>query len=62
MSKIALKRDKFKRALNALEAIYQLAPDQDRVLVDATIQRFEFSFELAWKFLKDFFLGTRLRT
>lgn len=28
----------------------------DRVNIDATVRRFEFTFELAWKFLKDYFL------
>ena len=28
----------------------------DRLSIDATIQRFAFTFELAWKFLKEFFL------
>ncbi len=27
----------------------------DRANIDATIQRFEFTFELGWKFLKDYF-------
>jgi nucleotidyltransferase substrate binding protein (TIGR01987 family) len=27
----------------------------DRSNVDATIQRFEFTFELAWRFLRDYF-------
>ena len=33
---------------------------EDRINIDATIQRFEFTFELAWKFLNDFFFGRGL--
>jgi nucleotidyltransferase substrate binding protein (TIGR01987 family) len=50
-----MKFDKFKKALQALEAIYDKPMQEDRSNVDATIQRFEFTFELFWKFLKDFF-------
>jgi nucleotidyltransferase substrate binding protein (TIGR01987 family) len=56
MSKIKIKYDKFNKALISLEAIY-LRPlaTNDRIIIDACIQRFEFTFELAWKLLKDFF-------
>jgi nucleotidyltransferase substrate binding protein (TIGR01987 family) len=53
MSKI--KFEKFEKALISLEAIYLKPMQDDRSNVDATIQRFEFTFELAWKFLKDYF-------
>lgn len=55
MSKIQIKFEKFKKALKALEALYNKKTDQDRAYIDATIQRFEFTFELAWKLLKDYF-------
>jgi nucleotidyltransferase substrate binding protein (TIGR01987 family) len=57
MSKIEIKFEKFKKALLSLEAIYLKPMQEDRSNVDATIQRFEFTFELAWKFLKDYFLA-----
>ncbi len=41
---------KFKEALNRLNEAVQLKDSP--LLVDAVIQRFEFSFELAWKTLK----------
>ncbi len=55
MSRSEVKFEKFKKALLSLEAIYLKPMQDDRSNVDATIQRFEFTFELAWKFLKDYF-------
>jgi nucleotidyltransferase substrate binding protein (TIGR01987 family) len=55
MSKSEIKFEKFKKALLSLEAIYLKPIQDDRSNIDATIQRFEFTFELAWKFLKDYF-------
>lgn len=55
MSKSKIKFEKFQKALLALESIYLKPVQEDRVNIDATIQRFEFTFELAWKFLKDYF-------
>lgn len=55
MSKINIKLGKFRKALIALESIYLKPMTEDRVYIDATIQRFEFTFELAWKFLKEYF-------
>lgn len=55
MSKSKIKFEKFQKALLSLEAIYLKPMQDDRSNVDATIQRFEFTFELAWKFLKDYF-------
>lgn len=56
MLKIHIKFEKFKKAFIALEAIYMKPIEEDRANIDATIQRFEFTFELAWKFLKHYFL------
>lgn len=55
MKKTEIKLEKFKKALTALEAIYLKPVQEDRSNIDATIQRFEFTFELGWKFLKDYF-------
>ena len=55
MSKSKIKFEKFQKALISLEAVYLKPMQEDRVNIDATIQRFEFTFELSWKFLKDFF-------
>ncbi|MFV0250641.1 MAG: HI0074 family nucleotidyltransferase substrate-binding subunit [Rickettsia aeschlimannii] len=54
MSKINLKL-KFRKAFMTLEDIYLKPTTEDRAYIDATIQRFEFTFELAWKFLKEYF-------
>lgn len=56
MSKTQIKFEKFQKALLSLEIIYMKPVLADRANIDATIQRFEFTFELAWKFLKDYFL------
>ena len=55
MLKSIIKFEKFKKVLTSLEAIYLKPVQDDRSNIDATIQRFEFTFELAWKFLKDYF-------
>lgn len=55
MSKSEIKFEKFQKALISLESIYLKPMQDDRSNVDAVIQRFEFTFELAWKFLKDYF-------
>lgn len=55
MSKSKIKFEKFQKALISLEAVYLKPMQEDRTNIDATIQRFEFTFELSWKFLKDFF-------
>jgi len=51
-----IKFETFTKALQSLEAIYLKPMNADRSNVDATIQRFEFTIELAWKWLKDYFL------
>ena len=56
MQRTQIKLEKFKKALTSLEAIYLKPIQEDRSNIDATIQRFEFTFELAWKFLQDYFL------
>lgn len=55
MSRSDIKLEKFQKAFRALEGIYLKPEQEDRSNIDATIQRFEFTFELAWKFLKDYF-------
>ncbi len=54
MSKIKLKLEKLDKALTSLEKIYLKPIQEDRSNIDATIQRFEFTFELFWKMLKLF--------
>lgn len=44
------------KALTALEIMAQKPTDPDRGVIDATIQRFEFSIELFWKALKKLML------
>ena len=46
MQKLAVKFSKLQKALAALEAIYLKPTQADRSNIDATIQRFEFTFEL----------------
>lgn len=42
----------YKNALERLEEGLQIEPDNN-IIVDGVIQRFEFTFELAWKLMKD---------
>lgn len=55
IKKIETKFQTLKKALNSLEAVVAQEPDKERMIIDATIQRFEFTFELSWKFLKSYF-------
>lgn len=41
-------------AIARLEEALEFVPDSSRMTIDATIQRFKFSFELLWKTLKLF--------
>lgn len=55
MQRTQIKLDKFRKALLALDTIYNKPMESDRSNIDATIQRFEFTFEICWKTLKNFF-------
>lgn len=55
MSKLENKWEAFQTALNRLkEAIDMYEDDNNPVLLDGTIQRFEFTVELAWKLIKEY--------
>lgn len=55
MQKIINKLSKLEKAVTSLEEIYLKENVEHRMHIDATIQRFEFTFELFWKCLKDWF-------
>lgn len=60
MEKLRRKRDKFIRALNALERSMQFFADQqpvvdiriEEILIASLVKHFELCYEMAWKFLK----------
>ena len=55
MEKLENKFNSFQTALNRLrEAIKMYNQDNHPVLLDGTIQRFEFTVELAWKLIKEY--------
>ena len=49
---IRLKWEDYHRALQRLRTALRKELDEDDLYLDATIQRFEFCFELAWKLMK----------
>ena len=49
---ICLKSEDYHRALLRLQTALTKEADLDDMYLDATIQRFEFCFELAWKLMK----------
>jgi len=49
---IETKQSDYHRALERLQSALKKEPDADAIYLDATIQRFEFCFELAWKLMK----------
>ncbi|MGM9559867.1 HI0074 family nucleotidyltransferase substrate-binding subunit [Anaerovibrio slackiae] len=46
------KYEKYHRAINSLRVAVQWAPDDGNMYLDATIQRFEFCFELSWRLMR----------
>jgi nucleotidyltransferase substrate binding protein (TIGR01987 family) len=42
------------RAYKRLKEVLSLNMEETDIVIDATIQRFEFTFELAWKTIKEF--------
>jgi nucleotidyltransferase substrate binding protein (TIGR01987 family) len=44
----------YKKAVTKLQAALAKDPNQDDLYLDGTIQRFEFSYELAWKLVKHY--------
>lgn len=51
-AQLKLKWEDFHRAVDSLRIAVKWQPDADNMYLDATIQRFEFCFELAWKWMK----------
>ena len=49
---LLLKWEDYHKALHRLEIALTKTLDEDELYLDATIQRFEFTFELAWKLMK----------
>ena len=52
VERIHLKWEDYHRALGRLHIALEKDADTDDMYLDATIQRFEFCFELAWKLMK----------
>ena len=52
VERVRLKWEDYYRALGRLQAALEKDADSDDMYLDATIQRFEFCFELAWKLIK----------
>lgn len=51
--RIVEKFEDFKNALKRLEEGISIEPDRD-IIMDGTIQRFEFVFELSWKLMREY--------
>lgn len=49
---LQLKLQDYHRAMKRLRVAVNSKPDANGIYLDATIQRFEFCFELAWKLMK----------
>lgn len=47
----------FEKAFNQLKSAVELYPDLSDLEKEGLIQRFEYTFELAWKVLKDYLQG-----
>lgn len=54
LEQVKFKHENFSRALKKLHAALEEDISVNELFIDATIQRFEFCFELAWKLMKAF--------
>ena len=52
MNRYVERKNEFQKALARLNEL--LNQEENEIVVDATIHRFEFTFELAWKTMKDY--------
>lgn len=52
MIETKMQLDNFKNAIDQLEEALTYDPEELSIVLDAVIQRFEFSFEMAWKSIK----------
>ena len=52
IAQMQLKLQDYHRAMKRLRVAANSQPDANGIYLDATIQRFEFCFELAWKLMK----------
>jgi len=52
INKLKDKLEDLKRAFNKLKESAKRNPNEDDIVIDATIQRFEFTYELSWKLMK----------
>ena len=52
IAQLQLKLQDYQRAMKRLQVAVNSKPDANGIYLDATIQRFEFCFELAWKLMK----------
>lgn len=50
--KLGYRYEQYKKALGRLKEVAEEGNDDKNIVADATIQRFEFTLELAWKLLK----------
>ena len=51
MTEVEYQISKFEKALGRLKEVLETKEDSD-IIIDATIRRFEFTFEMAWKAIK----------
>jgi nucleotidyltransferase substrate binding protein (TIGR01987 family) len=54
MNKMIVKMEDLVRALSKLHESLSRDPEKDDIVIDATIQRFEFTYELSWKLMKSY--------
>ncbi|WP_084221910.1 HI0074 family nucleotidyltransferase substrate-binding subunit [Mesobacillus subterraneus] len=54
MNKMMVKMEDLERALSKLKESLSRDPEQDDIVIDATIKRFEFTYELSWKLMKSY--------
>ncbi len=52
--KLNVQIEKFRKSIDRLQEVLGRKLDEDNIVLDASIQRFEFTFENAWKTVKMF--------